>query len=147
MTEINSVLFKNLCSAFAAEAATVLRFTNFAQVAEIEGSLGTARAFSELAESAACVAHGHIDFLRAMADPSTELPIGDTGLNVAAAVASEAHAATVLYPALARDAHAEGLADMASWMETLVALKQVHLVRLNQLNQTACAVPDEGAAT
>lgn len=135
MTALSDGFFDQLRAAFIAEASTVLRFRYFAQISEIEGSLDTARLFTDLAESAACVAHGHLDFLQTVADPATGRPMGDTDLNLAAAVSSEIDAATVRYPALAQEAHNEGLADVASWLETLCALKHAHLARLTAAHE------------
>ncbi|MEU5551911.1 hypothetical protein ABZ738_19265 [Micromonospora sp. NPDC047793] len=141
MSALTEELFDEIRAAFIAEASTVLRFQYFAQVSEIEGSLDSARLFTELAESAACVAHGHLDFLQAVADPATGRPLGDTDLNLAAALSSEMEAATARYPALVQQAHDEGLADVASWLETLRALKHAHLAKLSAAHEALRGVP------
>ncbi|WP_211346979.1 rubrerythrin family protein [Saccharothrix australiensis] len=125
-------LLSDLRSAFAGEAMTVQRYTYFAQVAEIEGHVEVSRLFTELAESVACAAHGHVDFLLHSADPTTGRPLGETPLNVAAAVSGELHEATERYPKLVAAAHAEGMADLASWLTTLCALKKAHVAKLEQ---------------
>jgi rubrerythrin len=112
---------------------TVQRYTYFAQVAEIEGFPEAARLFTELAESAACAAHGHLDFLRHAADPVTEQPIGDTRLNLAAAMAAELREAREFYPTLVEVAFADAHADTASWLKTMAALKASHTTRLDRL--------------
>jgi rubrerythrin len=123
-------LLSGLRSAFAAESMTAQRYAYFAQTAEIEGMVDLARLFTELAESAACAAHGHLDMLE-YADPATGQPIGESRLNLAAAVTAALKEASEFYPGLTARAHAEGIADTASWLETLSALKKAHVARLN----------------
>lgn len=122
-------------AAFGAEAATAARYAYFARVAEIEGHTEAAWVFGELAESAACAAHGHLDVLRDLLggdDPAAGHPLGDTRGNLAAAITGDLREATDRYPGLAERAHADGIADVASWMETLCALKKTHVHRLEQ---------------
>jgi rubrerythrin len=122
--------FSDLRTAFVAEAMTAQRYTYFATIAQIEGHSDVAKLFGELAESMACAAHGHLDFLRQDSDPTTGAPIGDTPRNLAAAVAGELRDATDLYPGLVTTAHREGLADVASWGQTLHVLKRAHVAKL-----------------
>ncbi|MET8824346.1 rubrerythrin family protein [Streptomyces sp. NPDC004610] len=136
-------------AAFLAEAATAARYTYCAQVAGIEGHPEAARVFGELAESVACAAHGHLDVLRdllggddpetgrVLGDPARALEdtgraLGDTRRNLAAAIGGDLGEATELYPGLAARAHRDGAADLASWLETLCALKKTHVDRLEQ---------------
>ncbi|MFF0450573.1 rubrerythrin family protein [Streptomyces sp. NPDC004609] len=122
-------------AAFLAEAATAARYTYFAQVAEIEGHTEAARVFGELAESVACAAHGHLDVLRDLLggdDPGTGRALGDTRRNLAAAISGDLGEATERYPGLAARAHTDGVADLASWLETLCTLKKTHVDRLEQ---------------
>lgn len=130
MVELSDALFADLRAAFIAEATTALRYRHFAQVAEIEGHVDVAKLFSELSESVACAAHGHIDLLRTVADPATRQPIGDTRLNLAAALTGDLTGFAELYPRLTANAHAAGHADVASWMSNLTALKKAHVARL-----------------
>lgn len=130
--ESNRELLAGLRTAFAAEAMTAQRFTYFARVADIEGYPEIARLFDEMAESIACAAHGHVDWLQQVADPATERPIGDTQLNLAASVESELDEASRLYPALAEAARSDGLDDVASWFDTLRALKAAHVDKLER---------------
>src|SRR5437588_8962618 len=122
MPQLSESLFADLRAAFTAEAVSVLRYTYFAQVAEIEGHVEIAKLFSELAESIGCVSHGHIDLLQLVRDPATDQPIGETQLNLAASVAGELREANELYPRLTSLAHSDGHADIASWLTTLCAL-------------------------
>ncbi|MFI7210890.1 rubrerythrin family protein [Micromonospora maritima] len=127
---MSSQLFADLRAAFASESMTAQRYAYFAEIAEIEGHLAVAQTLRELASTTDCVAHGHLDLLRFEADPSTRQPLGDTELNVAAALTGELHESADLYPKLSEHAHDEGLADVASWLETLTALKGAHVTRL-----------------
>ena len=86
--ELSQDILSNLRSAFVAEAMTVQRYAYFAQAAAIEGLVDVSNLFTELAESAACAAHGHLDLLQ-YTDPVTDQPIGETRLNIAAAVSGE----------------------------------------------------------
>lgn len=130
MLDMSPDFFSDLRAAFAAEAMAVQRYTYFAEIAEIEGHQELAQALRELADTTGCVAHGHLDFLRLAADPSTRQPLGGTELNVAAILTGELHESTDLYPKLSEHAHGEGLADVASWLETLTALKGAHVTKL-----------------
>jgi rubrerythrin len=130
MLGMSSQLFGDLRAAFASESMAAQRYTYFAEIAEIEGHLELAQTLRELARTTDCVAHGHLDLLRFVADPSTRQPLGDTELNVAAALTGELHESTDLYPKLSEHAHDEGHADLASWLETLTALKGAHVARL-----------------
>lgn len=132
MGELSEGLFAELRDAFRAEAETVQRYTYFAQVAEIEGHQVVAKLFGDLAESVACVAHGHLDLLGQTADPTTDQPIGETPLNLAAALTGELREADDVYTRLTSLAHNEGHADVASWLTNLSALKKAHVAKLDQ---------------
>lgn len=115
---------------FADEASSVQRYANFAQAATIEGWVEVSRLFEEMAESTGCVAQGHLDFLAEGGDPATGRRIGETQLNLAAALLSEQRDAAEVYPSLAASAIADGLHDLGSWLTTLGALKTAHVARL-----------------
>src|SRR5882672_5719829 len=57
-------------------------------------------------------------YLEAVGDPATGLPIGDTKLNLKAAIAGETHEYTDMYPGMAKAARDEGFTDIADWFET-----------------------------
>lgn len=120
----------NLLAVFATEAQAQVRFSYFAQIAEIEGYHHVADTLRELAEAEVLYAHGHLDYLRQVADPATGLPLGETERNLQAALMSDAIGQRETYPALARTAHAEGFPDIASWFETLAKAKRSHAQRL-----------------
>ncbi|MGX2993442.1 rubrerythrin family protein [Streptomyces sp. JNUCC 64] len=122
-------------AAFLAEAATAARYTYFARVAEIEGHTEAARVLDELAESVVCAAHGHLDVLRDLLggdDPGTGRALGDTRRHLASAIDGDLGEATERYPGLAARAHLDGVADLASWLETLCTLKKTHVDRLER---------------
>lgn len=130
MPGMSPQLFADLRAAFASESMAAQRYRYFAEIAEIEGHLSLAQELRDLASTTDCVAHGHLDVFRYEADPSTRQPLGDTELNLAAALTGELHESADLYPKLTEHAHDEGIADLASWLETLTALKGAHVTRL-----------------
>lgn len=121
-----------LKQAFRAEAGTVLRYLYFARIADIEGFPDVAQLFRDLAESGSCNAHGHLDFLKRIGDPDTDLPIGETDQNLIAAISSTTREQTELYPLMAQTAHQEGLLDIANWFETMVKTKRSHEEKLKR---------------
>lgn len=133
MAQLSEGLAADLQSVFGAEAASVQRYTYYAQIAEIEGHGEIARIFTDMAESVGCVAHGHIDALQDIADPYTRKTVGETRLNLASSAAEALREANETYPRLTANAHEEGHADVASWLTTLTALKHVHLAKLDAL--------------
>ena len=65
----------NLKAAFAGESQAKRRYLYFAKVADIEGYPEIASNFRETAEGETGHAHGHLDYLKAVGDPATGLPI------------------------------------------------------------------------
>ena len=104
-----------------------------AKVADIEGYPEIAGNFRETAEGETGHAHGHLDYLKAVGDPATGLPIGDTVENLAAAVAGETHEYTDMYPGFAKTAREEGYAEVADWFETLAKAEKSHAGRFQSL--------------
>lgn len=133
MTAISDALWSQLRTAFLAEAANAQRYAYFAEVAQIEGHAKIAGFFRDLVATTTCAAHGHLDFLRDEGDPATRQPIDDTGAELAASLTGVMHEAMDLYPRMAERAHAEGLADVASWLETMTALKRTHMAKLQSV--------------
>jgi len=76
---------QNLKDAFAGESQANRRYLYFAKVADVEGYPEVASNFRETAEGETGHAHGHLDFLKAVGDPATGLPLGDSALNLKAA--------------------------------------------------------------
>ncbi len=110
---------QNLKDAFAGESTGNPRYLYFAKVADLEGNPDVAGKFRETAERQTSHAHGYLDYLKAVGDPATDLPIVDTELNLKAAVAGEAHEFTDMYPGMAKTAREEGLEEISDWFETL----------------------------
>ena len=66
---------QNLKDAFAGESQANRRYLYFAKVADVEGYPQIAGNFRETAEGETGHAHGHLDYLKAVGDPATDLPI------------------------------------------------------------------------
>jgi rubrerythrin len=123
---------ENLKAAFAGESQANRRYLYFAKQADIEGYPDIAGLFRETAEGETGHAHGHLDYLKAVGDPATDLPIGDTTDNLKAAVAGETHEYTDMYPGMAKSARDEGFAEIADWFETLAKAEKSHAGRFTQ---------------
>ena len=124
---------ENLKAAFAGESQANRRYIYFAKIADIEGYPEIASNFRETAEGETGHAHGHLDYLKAVGDPATDLPIGDTIDNLKSAVAGETHEYTDMYPGMARTAREEGFSEIADWFETLAKAEKSHAGRFQQL--------------
>ena len=123
---------QNLKEAFAGESQANRRYLYFAKVADVEGYPEIAGNFRETAEGETGHAHGHLDYLKSVGDPATDLPIGDTVKNLKAAVAGETHEYTDMYPGFAKTARAEGFAEIADWFETLAKAERSHANRFQK---------------
>ena len=123
---------KNLKDAFAGESQANRRYLYFAKTADVEGHPDVAGLFRDTAEGETGHAHGHLDYLKAVGDPATDLPIGDTEENLAAAVAGETFEYTDMYPGMASTARSEGFGEIADWFETLAKAEKSHAGRFQQ---------------
>jgi len=123
---------ENLKAAFAGESQANRRYLYFAGQADIEGYPDVAGLFRDTAEGETGHAHGHLDYLKAVGDPATGLPIGDTQENLGAAVAGETHEYTDMYPGMAKTAREEGFAEIADWFETLAKAEKSHAGRFQK---------------
>jgi rubrerythrin len=133
MPELNGTqTHENLKAAFAGESQANRRYLYFAKVADIEGYPDVAGLFRDTAEGETGHAHGHLDYIKEVGDPATGLPIGETGLNLAAAVAGETFEYTDMYPGMARTAREEGFGQIANWFETLAKAEKSHAGRFQQ---------------
>ena len=117
---------ENLKAAFAGESQANRRYLFFARQADIEGLPEAAGVFKNTADGETGHAFGHLEFLRETGDPATGLPIGDTKLNLAAAVAGETYEYTEMYPGFAKTAREEGHEEIAEWFETLARAEKSH---------------------
>jgi rubrerythrin len=129
----NTKTHENLKAAFAGESQANRRYLYFAKVADVEGYPEIAGNFRETAEGETGHAHGHLDYLKAVGDPATDLPIGDTAKNLKASVAGETHEYTDMYPGMAKTARAEGFAEIADWFETLAKAEKAHAGRFQSM--------------
>ena len=124
---------ENLKAAFAGESQANRRYLYFAKVADVEGYPDIAGNFRDTAEGETGHAHGHLEYMEAVGDPATGLPIGNTSANLAAAVAGETHEYTDMYPGMAKSAREEGFAEIADWFETLAKAEKSHAGRFQEL--------------
>ncbi|ABM95054.1 putative oxidative stress related rubrerythrin protein [Methylibium petroleiphilum PM1] len=120
---------QNLKDAFAGESQANRRYLYFANKADIEGQNDVAALFRSTAEGETGHAHGHLEFLEAVGDPATGLPIGSSRQNLMAAVAGETHEYTDMYPGMAKQARDEGFDEVADWFETLAKAERSHANR------------------
>ena len=123
---------QNLKDAFAGESQANRRYLYFANKADIEGQNDVAALFRSTAEGETGHAHGHLEFLEAVGDPATGLPIGDTRKNLQAAIAGETHEYTDMYPGMAKSAREEGFDEIADWFETLAKAERSHANRYSK---------------
>jgi rubrerythrin len=123
---------QNLKDAFAGEIQAFRRYLYFAQKAEVEGLNDVAAVFRSTAEGETGHAHGHLEYLEEVGDPATGKPIGLTGDNLKAAIASETHEYTDMFPGMARAARQEGFDEIADWFETLAKAGKSHASRFQK---------------
>ena len=116
----------NLKAAFAGESQANRRYLYFANKADVEGFTEVASLFRSTAEGETGHAHGHLDYLAAVGDPATDMPIGPSEANLRAAVAGETHENTDMYPGMAKTAREEGFDEIADWFETLAKAERSH---------------------
>jgi rubrerythrin len=123
---------ENLKAAFAGESQANRRYLYFAKQADVEGYPDIAGLFRDTADGETGHAHGHLDYLKKVGDPATDLPIGDTVANLEAAIAGETHEYTDMYPGMAKTARAEGFVEIADWFETLAKAEKSHAGRFSK---------------
>jgi len=134
MADLNGTrTHQNLKDAFAGESQANRRYLWMAKMADIEGYPEIAGNFRDTAEGETGHAHGHLEYLKSVGDPATNLPIGGTADNLAAAVAGETHEYTDMYPGMARAAREEGFGEIADWFETLAKAEKSHAGRFQGL--------------
>ncbi len=124
---------QNLKDAFAGESQANRRYLYFAKVADIEGYPEVAGNFRDTAEGETGHAHGHMDYLKSCGDPATDMPFGDSVLNLQSAVHGETHEYTDMYPGMAKTAREEGFNEVADWFETLAKAEKSHAGRFQSL--------------
>src|SRR6267142_697134 len=127
-----SKTLQNLKDAFAGESMANRRYLYFARMADVEGQPDIAGLFRDTAEGETGHAHGHLDYIKRVGDPATGLPIGDSRLNLKAAIAGETHEYTDMYPGMAKSARDEGFSEIADWFETLAKAEKSHANRFQK---------------
>ncbi len=122
----------NLKEAFAGESQANRRYLYFAKQADIEGYPDIAGLFRDTAEGETGHAHGHLDYLKSVGDPATDMPMNDTVENLKTGIAGETHEYTDMYPGMAKTAREEGFSEIADWFETLAKAEKSHAGRFEQ---------------
>lgn len=123
---------ENLKHAFAGESQANRRYLYFARVADIEGYPDVGGLFRDTSEAETGHAFGHLDFLKEVGDPCTDVPIGTTEKNLKSAVEGETYEYTEMYPGFARTARDEGFSELAEWFETLAKAEKSHAGRFTK---------------
>src|SRR3954469_998546 len=122
----------NLKDAFAGESQANRRYLYFAKQADVEGHPDIAGLFRDTAEGETGHAHGHLEYLKAVGDPASGKPIGNTRLNLAASIAGETYEYTEMYPGFAKTARDEGFEEIAEWLDTPARAEKSHAGRFSQ---------------
>lgn len=138
---------ENLKRAFAGESQANRRYLYFARMADIEGYPDMSGLFRDTSEAETGHAFGHLDFLKEVGDPVTNVPIGTTEKNLKSAVEGATYECTEMYPGFAKTARQEGLNELAEWFETLAKAEKSHAGRFSKgLSQIAGKEPDEAGS-
>jgi rubrerythrin len=122
---------ENLKQSFARESQASRRYLYFARVADIEGYPDIGGLFRDTSEAETGHAFGHLDFLKTVGDPATDVPFGSTRSNLASAIEGEIHDRQ-MYPEMARTAREEGFPEIAEWFDTLAKAERSHAGRFTQ---------------
>jgi len=122
-----------LRAAFAREAANNRRLVHFARRADIEGWSEAAALLRDLAEGSTGHALGLLELLEEVGDPVSGAPLGSTDQNLRNALSTETYEHAEMYPQFAREAHEEGLHEVAAWFELLAAAEGGHVQALRRL--------------
>ena len=123
---------ENLKHAFAGESQANRRYLYFARVADIEGYPEIGGLFRDTSEAETGHAFGHMDFLKAVGDPATDVPFGGTRLNLNSAIEGETYEYTQMYPGMAKAAREENFPEIAEWFETLAKAERSHAGRFTK---------------
>ena len=71
----DSNTLQNLKDAFAGESQANRRYLYFAAKADVEGENDVAAVFRSTAEGETGHAHGHLEYMEAVGDPATGMPL------------------------------------------------------------------------
>ena len=137
----------NLKNAFAGESQANRRYLYFARMADIEGYPDIGGLFRDTSEAETGHAFGHLDFLKEVGDPVTNVPFGSTEKNLKSAIEGETYEYTEMYPGFAKTARQDGLQELAEWFETLAKAEKSHAGRFTKgLQRIAGKEPAEAAS-
>lgn len=138
---------ENLKNAFAGESQANRRYLYFARMADIEGYPDIGGLFRDTSEAETGHAFGHLDFLKEVGDPVTNVPFGSTEKNLKSAIEGETYEYTEMYPGFAKTARQDGLQELAEWFETLAKAEKSHAGRFTKgLQRIAGKEPAEAAS-
>src|SRR5207245_8747293 len=126
----------NLQNAFAGESQANRGYLYVARRAGIEAYPDVRGLFRDTSEAETGHACGHLDFLKKVADPVTDVPIGSTELNLKSAIEGETYEFTEMYPGFAKTARGEGFEEIAEWFEALAKAAKWHAGRFTKGLQT-----------
>jgi rubrerythrin len=121
-----SKTLENLRTAFAGESQANRRYTYFSRKADEEGYPEVAALFKSIADGETAHALRHFEFMKAVGDPVTRIPVPDVKAMLESAVKGETYECTSMYPEFAKVAHEEGFDEIAKWFETLAKAEKAH---------------------
>ena len=123
---IGTRTYENLIEAFTRECQDSMRFSYFAQKADVEGRRDVASLFRAVADGETSHAFGDLDLLFEIHDPVTGVSVGASVDNLRSAVEGEWHYHVNMYPGFARVARDEGFEEAAEWFEMLAIAERNH---------------------
>jgi rubrerythrin len=121
-----SKTIENLRTAFAGESQANRRYTYFSRRADEEGYSEISTLFRSVSEGETAHALRHFDFMKAVGDPVTKVPVPDVRGMLESAVTGETYESTTMYPDFAKVAREEGFDEIARWFETLTKAERAH---------------------
>ena len=121
-----SKTIENLRAAFAGESQANRRYTYFSRRADEEGYPEIAALFRSVADGETAHALRHFDYMKAVGDPVTNVPVTDVKGMLESAVKGETYEHTTMYPQFAETARREGFEEIARWFETLAKAERAH---------------------
>jgi rubrerythrin len=107
----------NLQAAFAGESQANRKYLAFAAKAEAEGHPQIAKLFRAVAAAETVHAHAHLRVING---------VGDTKMNLRAAIAGENHEFEEMYPHFIEEAQAEGNRDAVTSFRNAMAVEKTH---------------------
>jgi len=127
MSELaKSKTIENLRAAFAGESQANRRYTYFSRRADEEGYPEVAALFKSVADGETAHALRHFDYMKAVGDPVTNVPVTDVKGMLESAIKGETYEHTTMYPQFAETARREGFEEIARWFETLAKAERAH---------------------